>query len=287
MRARFLLLVALAAGLGAGCRRPSREGLGAAAAADEAIDPARLGEPRVLIAALAQAGARLDQALGPRHAEAAASLTASLTGRPEDKLEESWQLDTDGKGGLHLLHDNSRGEGWEAVLTGEDLYVRPRHARFVKRRPEPGEIERLRGGVEGVLADYLELLRPSLTVSASGSGEAAGRKGRRWKLGAKREPDRTRPEARPERKWRETLEVRYLDGEVLLAEPSGALLAARLEARYTFQREGKGSVDNTLSYRFSIGPARAVEAPADFVAVTGRPRPMLDRQQLLGSGERP
>src|SRR5947207_11425068 len=47
------------------------------------------------------------------------------------------------------VHDNTRGYGVEATFTGGAFYVRPRYARFSKRRPEPDEIDRLRASVEG------------------------------------------------------------------------------------------------------------------------------------------
>ena len=74
--------------------------------------------------------------------------------------------------------------------------------------------------------------------------------------------------------------MRFIDGEVLLDTASGALVGARLETAYTFERDGK-PFNTTLSFKETTLPAEAIVAPTDAVVAPHRPRPMLDRQELL------
>ena len=59
---------------------------------------------------------------------------------------------------MHLVHDNSRGNGFEAVALADDLYVKPRYGKFVRRKIESDELERLRATAETAAASDLELV---------------------------------------------------------------------------------------------------------------------------------
>lgn len=265
----------------AACARPGEENLGLTGrVADHAIDVAQLHQPAELLRALRVPGDELDKRLGARRLEATSTLKIEPPGKPAETLEESFRLDADGRGGVHLVHDNARGYGLEAVVTGDGLYVRPRHGTFVKRRPEGDELARLRHNVEGVAADYLALVEPWLTVREDARTQVAGRPAVRLKLAAK--PSASPPrEAEPGRKWRQTVKVRFVDGEVLVDAKSGAPLGVRLETQYTFERDGQGPFLATLSYKQSLGAPGPITAPEGAVPAPSRPRPMLDRHQLL------
>src|SRR5258708_3858432 len=159
MEMRWMWIVTLAA-----CGRgPTEESLGLAAARPVAVDVARLATPRELVHALQLPGAELDKRLGAHRMEARSSLKMEPPGREVEQLDESYRVDSDGKGAVHLVHDNSR-DGLEAVALGGVLYVKPRYGHWTRRRPEGNDVERLRDNVEGVAAAYLELLSRWLVV---------------------------------------------------------------------------------------------------------------------------
>jgi hypothetical protein len=83
------------------------------------------------------------------------------------------------------------------------------------------------------------------------------------------------------KKWRDTVSVKKLDGEWTLDATTGAPLGGRLEASYTFERSDlKGPTVVTLKYQQHAAPAAPIVAP-DGAVEARRPRPLLDREQLL------
>jgi hypothetical protein len=198
-----------------------------------------------------------------------------------EKLDESYRLDADGKGAVHLVHDNSR-DGLEAVVSGGEVYVKPRYGHWTKRRSEGDDAARLRDNVEGVPAAYLDLFSRWLTVKELSRSQVNGRPAVRLQLGATASPA---PPAEPTdldyKKWRDTVKVRYLSGEWLLDAATGAPLSGKLEASYTFERSDlKGPTAVTLSYEQHAGAPEPIVAPADAVEPL-RARPLLDRDALL------
>jgi hypothetical protein len=211
--------------------------------------------------------------------EASSTLKLEPAGRPVETLDESYKLDSDGKGGLHVVHDNGRGEGLEAILTNGTLYARPRYLAFTRRRPEGDDVERLRLTVEGVAHDYLELLARWLLVSEVGRVDVGGHAGVKLKLSAVASPAPMKPSDDPGKQWRESVRVRFIDGEVVVDTASGALLAARVDSVYTCAREGQ-AMTVTLGFKQTTTAAQPIVAPAESVDAR-RPRPMLDKQVLL------
>jgi hypothetical protein len=267
----------------AGCSHPGDENLGISTRATSyAIDVGQLTKPEELLRAVGLPGREVDKRIGAHRLEASSALKIEAPGRAVETLDETWLLDSDGKGALRVVHENNRGGGNEAVVTAGELYVRPRYGRFVRRRPEGDEVDRLRAQTEGVAADYLGLVERWLQVREDGHIQVAGRPGLKLKLSATASPAPGPKETDPGRRWRESVAVRYVDGDVVLDAASGALLAARLEASYTFEREGvKGPFAVTLSYKQTGAAPEAIAAPADAVSSPHRTRPMLDRQELL------
>src|SRR5581483_3680563 len=134
---RALVLLGLA-----GCSHPGEENLGLKQAPVATVDPAQLTQPAQLVRALSLPGATRDALLGAHHFEATGTLKIEPPGKPAESLAETWKLDTDGKGAVHLLHENDHRTGMEAIAAGGLLYVRPRFGKFVERKPEPDELER-------------------------------------------------------------------------------------------------------------------------------------------------
>ena len=278
----------IAAAVLCGCSRPSDENLGLTSRGGSTqVDVQKLTQPPELARALGQPGAGFDAQLGARHVEASGTLKLEPPGKPAEQLDESYRLDSDGKGALHLMHESSRGSGFEAVVTGGELTVRPRGGRFVRHKPEGDEVDRLRATVEGVAADYVKLLERWLQVHEVGHSQVAGRAARKLKLSAAPQPAPAPKETDPGKRWRDTIAVRFVDGELDVDEATGAPLAVRLDAAYSFQRDnGNGEKSSpfavTLSYKSAMTTTpEAIVAPADAVIAPRRSRPMLDLKELL------
>jgi hypothetical protein len=177
---------------------------------------------------------------------------------------------------VHLVHDNSR-DGLEAVIVGNQIYSKPRYGHWTKRRAENDDIERLRDNVEGVPYAYLELLSRWLVVKEAGrDGQKA-----RLALSAASSPSSAPAETLPQRRWRDSVKVRSIQGEWLVDAATGAPLGGKLEASYTFERsDRKEPVTVTLDYQQQLSAAQEITPPANAVEPK-RPRPMLDRDTLL------
>jgi hypothetical protein len=273
-RALLLLLLMCA------CGRHGDENLGLSSGAKATVDVARLTQPEELVRALSLSGRDLDQRLGAHRMDATSTLKLELPAQKTQTLEETFAVQSDGRGAVHLVHDNSGGNGFEAVALSEDLYVKPRYGKFVRRKVEGDELERLRVTAETAAASDLRMLEPFVQVREAGTATVAGHAGVKLALAARPTTEKLPAESEPGRKWRETLAVRYVDGDVVLDAKSGAPLQVRLEAGYTFVRDGK-PVTATLAYKqTTAAEAGPIAAPSDW-GTLGRPRPMLDKQTLL------
>jgi len=262
------------------CGHHGDENLGLSSGDKASIDVARLTQPEELVRALSLTGRDLDQRLGAHRMDATSTLKLELPERQMQTLEETFAVQANGHGGVHLVHDNSRGNGFEAVALNDDLYVKPRYGKFVRRKVEGDELERMRITAETAGASDLRLLERFVQVREAGAATVAGHAGVKLSLSARTTPGAPVTESEPGRKWRETVNVRYIDGDVVLDAKSGAPLAVRVEAAYSFVRDGK-PLSATLAYKQTTSAeVDAIAAPADW-GTLGRPRPMLDRQTLL------
>ena len=262
------------------CGHHGDENLGLSSGKGASVDVSRLTQPDELVRALSLSGRALDAELGAHRMEAAESLKLELGDRQTAELAETFAVQADGRGGVHLKHDNSRDNGFEAIATGDDLYVRPRYGKFVRRKVEGDELERLRATAETAAASDLKLILRFVQAREAGTATVAGHAGVKVALSARATPDAAPAETEAGRMWRQTVNVRYIDGDAVLDAKTGAPLAVRLDAQYTFARDGK-PVQATLKYKQTTdAQSEAIAAPADW-ATLERPRPMLDRQELL------
>jgi hypothetical protein len=264
----------------AACGRHGDENLGLSSGGAANIEVAKLTQPEELVRALSLSGKALDERLGAHKMDATQTTKLAVKDQQPVTLEETFAVQADGHGAVHVVHDNSHGNGFEAVALADDLYVKPRYGRFVKRKVEGDELERLRTTAETAAASDLRLVERFVQIREAGTANVAGHAGVKLALSARPSPDAKVVETEPGRKWRETIDVRYIDGDVVLDAKTGAPLSVRLEAQYNFVRNGK-PVQATLAYKqTTAADAAAIAAPADWTTL-GRPRPMLDRQQLL------
>ncbi|MEO6954938.1 MAG: hypothetical protein ABI321_24275, partial [Polyangia bacterium] len=171
----------------AACHRPAEDDLGLPQQGSKVVAVDKLTQPSELVAALTQPGSAIDDKLGARGLDVEQTTTLTL-GTITDRMEQHATLDLDGKGGFHLVHDLDHpdkvgqtvakndsdsgprdkvavaAQGMEAYALAGTVYVRPRYGKFISRRPEPGELDRLRETAETILGDDLELLSPGLAV---------------------------------------------------------------------------------------------------------------------------
>src|SRR5689334_10315216 len=141
MRAWLPLLLLL------GCRGGGEENLGLSHGG-AAVDVSRLTKPDELARALGLSGVDLDQRLGPHRMDASATLKLELPAHETQTLEETFVVRSNNAGAVQVKHDNSRGNGFEAVAVGKQLYVKPRYGRFVRSAIESDELSRLRVAAE-------------------------------------------------------------------------------------------------------------------------------------------
>lgn len=263
----------------AGCSHGGDENLGLGDKGTT-VDVDKLTSPDELVRALSLHGAALDERLGPHTMQASQTVTLTLPTRETQTLDETFSVQSDARGDVRLVHDNSRGYGFEAVAQQKQLYVKPRYGKFVRERIEGDELARLRVTAETAAAADLRLLERFVQVRPAGTATVAGHSGVKLALSAKSSPDPAPAESEAGKKWRESVEVRYIDGSVVVDAKTGAPLAVQLDASYQFARDGK-PVTAALKYKqTTVADAGTIVTPADY-AVLGRPRPMLDRQQLL------
>ena len=294
-----LLALGVVASLAA-CQRPDDDGLGLDR--PRASERAPITEPAGLVAALGQRGSLLDGVLGARGFDLAR--TFELTqGQAADKVEELIHFDSDGKGGFHLVHEIGRpsamalaparsdsdptrdkvdtsAQGMEAVALGGKVYVRPRFGHFVARRPEAGELDRLREIAEQQLGDDLEVLQPWLVIADAGPHTGTSRKTRKLSL-TKRASAETGPPASDARQgWRAGVKVAELTGELDVDAETGAPVSGHVETRYEIPREG-GAVTVKLALKLTARAPQAITIPDGAAAAPTRAHPMVERNQLL------
>ncbi|MEO6954394.1 MAG: hypothetical protein ABI321_21530, partial [Polyangia bacterium] len=219
-----------------------------------------------------------------------------------DRMEQHATLDLDGKGGFHLVHDLDHpdkvgqtvakndgdsaprdkvavaAQGMEAYALAGTVYVRPRYGKFVSRRPEPGELDRLRETAETILGDDLELLSPGLAVRDVGAGSVLGHATRKLELSLG-EGATAGSDDEPRHAWRKTLKVSKLSGQVEVDAATGGPLAGKLDAEYSVPREG-GQLVTHVVVTVASRSAAVLHAP-DAIPSPHRPRPMIERNQLL------
>ncbi len=298
VRSSFVLALAG----GGACHRPGDEDLGLQRVPEQKIALDQLTDPRALVAAVSQPGAGLDQRLSARGFDLTRTLEIGAHDAA-DRTDDVVHFDSDGKGGFSLIHDlehpqstalapargdgdttrekvDPRAQGMAAIALPGRLFVRARYGRYAERRPEPGELDRLRALGEQLLADDLALLSPWLLVTDQGEGSLEGRRTHRLGLGRRGSAAGMPKEDDPRRAWRATVEVSELRGELVVDAVTGALLAGRLDARYTFLRGGERVPVHVVANQTARAPS-LFAAPPDALPNPHRPRPTVERNQLL------
>lgn len=279
------------------CAREGDENLGLppTETAPLAVERRQLQRPQGLLQVAAMPPGEVVRRLGAVRLEAHTSWQITPPARPgvdsaPQAMKEDALIEADGKGGLHVLHENDRGYGSEAVLLGGQLYMRMRYGPYVRRRPEDDEVPRLLAAAGDTSGALLQLLGPWLKIDEASDAKVAGRPAVKLTLSKLASPQRDLvPRAvhlSPGQKWRPALSVASLSGAAVVDATEGALLGLKLEASFQAPRgEGGPPVKIEVSHRAAagLGEAVSVRAPGEGEVIDPpvRPRPMLDYQELL------
>jgi hypothetical protein len=209
-------------------------------------------------------------------------------------LDETRSIAVDAAGRLQLASQNDHGTGIEAVLDQNFLYLRMRYEPFIRYKPESDQVNRLRAIAYEPGAALLEAVAPYIRLSAPVEATAAGRPA--WQVMLSRQDVpvavRTRGPSGKQSLWRTATVVDALEGSVTVDRQKGTLLALKLHARFVAPRAAQGDgagegerVQVEANHQIqvvAVGDAvPAIAAPAEWIEPPTRPRPMLDRQELL------
>jgi hypothetical protein len=209
-------------------------------------------------------------------------------------LEEKRLIEVDEQGTLHLSNQNDHGYGIEAVIEPQQLYMRLQHAPFVRRVPEGDEVERLRAVAYESGAALLETVSSSLYLSPPSEITRLGRPA--WAVALSRQdgvaPRRTVDV--PGKAWRGSVTVEAIDGQAVVDRQRGTLLELKLSVRFQASRgpvpPGTPSVEGERVqveaqhelHVVALGnKVELIKAPSEWVDPPMRPRPTLDKQELL------
>jgi hypothetical protein len=241
----------------------------------------------------------LDSALGPAtlaaelrklgggHVHAVATFRVSLSGaaKPADgskpaspeQVSTTTDLWMDRKGDFRLLEVNDQDGGREVVRVGGEVAVALRYGKMVRRAAQDSESARhLREALGAPWAAW-EIVRTQVEVEG-------GPDDYRLRFGARRAdlPPVFAP-AEGLRKWRDSVAVKTLEGQVSLERGGVALRSFTCNASYQAVRDGvaiEGAVSVSMTID-EVGKTAAVALPPS-EAVKTRQRTVLEEKALLG-----
>ncbi|MBK9071068.1 MAG: hypothetical protein IPL79_08720 [Myxococcales bacterium] len=244
--------------------------------AEATKSPTTLGA--YLRAARLQAGA-----LGPFTATLTSTIeTSSGTPGGSETLTNEVTLRVAANGDYHAIDHNSADLGREVISLGDQLYLRPRYAKWHQRVAQDGEASDLLATWLTSFADHLEPVAGGLTVSAGEASKHLGRDALRVELG-KAATTKVATEALVQRKWRESITVQEIAGYAVIDGLTGVVLDGELVATLQFLRDGKPiAMKLAARHRVALGPVElAPPAASDVVATPQRLREVDDAKTLL------
>jgi hypothetical protein len=252
-----------------------------------AIDPDRAaGDARELARALSMRHDRLARGLGSH----TATISARYEVREGADVVEQLAIDTvieyASDRAYHARADNTADYGREVIWHDGVLYLRPRYAAWHRRPPtDEHEPVQILDEMYAFAGDYFDLVAHAAEASGKGSATVAGRDGVRIDLKRSPSPGAPATQHLTQRRWRQTVTVDDLAGEVVLDADTGAPLEARFDARLTFTRDDRRfEMTIGVSHELAgIGQDLAVAPPppAEVVDTPERSREVDERDQLL------
>jgi hypothetical protein len=234
-------------------------------------------EPAAIAKALRRAGG------GHYHAVTTLQIDTPIQGQAplRDAVTTTTDLWLDKLGHYRLLETNDRDGGREVIKHDKDLAVALRYSRMIRRPLEQAEATRFLNEALGGPAAAWEVARRFAEVSRQDDGKASA-----YEVKKADEPQSVKADfesGSPLQKWRETVNVETLAGQVRLDDTSFAPLKGHLEVKFTLGRDGVAMnglvrVDATVD---GLGQTPPVEPPhADELPI--RQRTVLEERALLG-----
>ncbi len=228
----------------------------------------------------------LAQELGSHVLNATSTVEVREGGEVVNELGNSLTVDFDGEGRFSAVLETNNDYGRHAIFDGTSLYLRPRFGLYHKRAPqtetEAAEIRTLMAREAG---DYLELLERGLEVSDLGEKTRDGRAVRRVALKLAPKARKLAAEPLAQKKWRDSIVVKTLSGQVDIDAETGAALYLEVDGSISFERDGRNFQMRVQAEQqvTEIGHSRAIAAPSDeeVMLIPARRRELDERNTLL------
>jgi hypothetical protein len=204
---------------------------------------------------------------------------AAAKAGPDDAITTKTELWLDRHGQYRLVESNDQEGGREVVLFARELAVAVKPGKMIRRaaqEPEPTRL--LEEAVGGPWAAW-ETVRRFATVERSGDTLRLGRSAKAVSVAA------SFAESTPLRRWRDTISVEELDGQVQVDPKTGVPVSFNLKARFTATREDKVALAGELvvtTRTDGIGSTPVIAAPAA-EPLPQRQRTILEERALLGA----
>lgn len=203
------------------------------------------------------------------------------TGTPQAATTTT-ELWTDKENQFQLLERNDHDGGREVVRYGKELAVALRHGKMIRRPVQEPEPTRYLEEALGAPWAAWETVRrfaaverakdnPGIYKVTRGDGPVA--------------VPASFGEATPLRRWRDTIQVQSLEGEVRLEPNGGALLSFALRSRFTAVREDKVQLAGEVAVTGRldrIGTTTPIPPVVDAEELKPRQRTILEERALLG-----
>ncbi len=287
----ILSVIALAAGcVGSGSGQPD-EDLGglvhrAESEPETIVVDAISGHPDRLLSAALTPHARVGELLGAHSFRGKSTVEVREGDSVVDSLSTETSIELAADGQYHAVSKNSKDYGREVIFADDYLYLAPRYSKFHRRRPEnPDEPAEIRGQMYGELGAHLELVAGGIAAAESGQKTVSGRAARVFGIAKSARPGPAKSEVLRQRRWRESITVDSVAGEIALDAETGVPLAGTLEATVSFRRDNRSftmsfSVEHGIA---GIGEPVTVTAPLEdrWVATPTRSREVEERDRLL------
>lgn len=268
---KALVAAALAAALASCGGRDAAAARAPVETLDEALVPARLA------AELRKQGGGHVRATATFYVDLAGPRAAAGKPASPPAVTTTTDLWLDKQGNFRLLEVNDQDGGREIVGVGADLAVALRYGKMIRRAAQDAESVRfLSEGLGSPWAAW-EIVRRQVAVEGGASG---------YRLHLAKKPGQLPvgfASAEGLRKWRDSVTVKSLDGQVTLQPGGKGLLAFACKAAYQATRDGvavEGNIAVSMSVE-EVGKTADVVLP-DSDTLHTRQRTVLEEKALLG-----
>ena len=206
-----------------------------------------------------------------------------------DETRISFQSST---GNYHATLHNSKSYGREAIFVDGVLYLRPRYGKYHRRKPTSSqEPVKIRQEIFSTMSAYWELLAPAAQITDVGATPTSGRTTTKVSISHAQSPGKRLQETRPERSWRNTIEIKDISGEAMLDTSTGIPISASFRGTIAYTKEERSfrmriHVTHQLT---EIGADISVSSPEPAQTVTAYPpnTEHWERQTLLENIHQP